>query len=131
MRKYLVATCVLTLLLTACGKETIIKEVLVTTAPVTTEAPLPQEPAKTKFDLYLEDLYGFSGQARSWTESDLLKFGTIVCDTFDRGNSLEDIIGVMSQYSEGSYDDELFAGVIYAAVTHLCPKHKAYVDSQI
>lgn len=132
MKKHLLATlAVSTVLLSGCGKETIIKEVLVTAAPTTTEATLPQEPPKTKFDSYLEDVYSFSAQARTWDESDLLEFGTIVCEAFTAGSSLNEIIAVLEKYSSGAYDDELFAAVIMSSVENLCPQHRPYVESQL
>lgn len=118
------------LLVSSCGsKETIIREVLVTAAPVTTT--LPPAPSKTKFDLYLDEVYGFSAQAREWSEAELLEFGTIVCEAFDNGATLNQIVGVMEKYSTGLYDNELFAGVIYASVMHLCPKYFSSVQSQL
>jgi hypothetical protein len=128
--KKLIITSLAILSLAACGKETVIKEVLVTTPP--TEAPAVTEaPVTNKYDLYLEELYAFSAQARSWDEADLLKFGTVVCDALDTGNTLDSIINIMSDYSSGSYDDELFAGIILGSVKHICPEHMSYVQSQI
>lgn len=133
MKKHLLAIAMSAIILSACGKETIIREVVVTAAPVesTTTTTTTQAPQETKFDRYLNELYQYSGQARSWDEADLLEFGSIVCDSFDAGNSLDDIVGVMSEYSSGSYDDELFAGIILSSVVHLCPEHESYVQAQL
>lgn len=131
MKKQVLAAVASAIFLAGCGKETIIKEVLVTAAPTTTEATLPPAPSKTKFDLYLDEIYNFAAQAREWSEPQLLEFGSVVCDALDNGNSLNQIIEVMERYSTGSYDDELFAGVIYSAVVHLCPEYRSYVEAQL
>ena len=68
--KKVILTALAVLSLTACGKETV-REVLVTTPP--TEAPAVEV---NKYDAYLADLYDFSGQARSWSEDDLIKLAT-------------------------------------------------------
>lgn len=113
--------------LAGCGKETVIKEVLVTTP--TTEAPVA--PEANKYDSYLVALYENSAQARTWSESDLLELGTIVCQTFDDGGTLDGVITIFSQYSNGKYDDELFSAVIAGSVTFLCPEWADYVASQL
>ena len=125
--KYLLSSAFLIATLASCGKETVIKEVLVTNPPVETTAA----PEMTKYDLYLEGLYSNSAQARAWLESDLLEFGEVVCDAFDASSSLSSVLDVMSQYSTGPYDDDLFAAVVSMAVAYLCPEHMAYVQSQI
>jgi len=123
--KKVILTALAVLSLTACGKETI-REVLVTTPP--TEAPAVEV---NKYDAYLADLYDFSGQARSWSEDDLIKLATLICDSFDAGESLNGVIATLQPYSSGSYDDELFAGVITGAVNHICPEYKSYVQAQL
>ncbi len=121
--KKVILTDLAVLSLAACGKETI-REVLVTTPP--TEAPAPEV---NKYDAYLNGLYDNSAQARTWTEDQLLKFGTLVCDAFGSGNTLARVIDVLQPYSNGSYDDELFAAIIAGSVTHLCPEWYNYVNS--
>ena len=116
-------------LLASCGgKETIIKEVLVTTPP-TTDAPFV--PSVNKYEEYLFDLREFSGQAYSWSDDDLIEMGHLVCEALDDGSTLDEIVGVFSRNSSGSYDDELFAGTILSAVVNICPEHRAYVESQV
>jgi hypothetical protein len=123
--KKIILSALAILSLSACGKETV-REVLVTTPP--TEAPAVEV---NKYDQYLEVLYNESAQARSWDEADLLEFGTVVCESFDNGATLDTVLTTMSNYSSGKYDDELFAAVIAAAVMHLCPEWQAYVSSQL
>ncbi len=123
--KKIILSALAILSLSACGKETV-REVLVTTPP--TEAPAVEV---NKYDQYLEVLYNESAQARSWDEADLLEFGTVVCESFDNGATLDTVLTTMSNYSSGKYDDELFAAVIAAAVMHLCPEWQAYVSAQL
>lgn len=123
--KKVILTALAVLSLTACGKETI-REVLVTTPP--TEAPAPE---LNKYDAYLNSLYDNSAQARTWTEDQLLKFGTLVCDAFASGNTLARVIDVLQPYSNGSYDDELFAAIIAGSVTHLCPEYTSMIQAQL
>lgn len=129
MKKHLLAICASAIVLSACGKETIIKEVLVTTPPETA-APYVA-PEANKYDKYLAGLYENSAQARSWAESDLLEFGSIVCDAFSAGASLNSVLEVMSNYSSGSYDDDFFVAIIATAVTFLCPENLASVQDQL
>jgi hypothetical protein len=124
--KKIIFTAFAVLSLAACGKTTV-KEVLVTT-PETTPTPITAEDMN-KYDSYLTTLYENSAQARSWDESDLLELGTIVCETFDNGATLDTVLSVFSQNSKGRYDDELYAAVIAASVMHLCPEWAAYVNA--
>lgn len=111
--------------LAACGKETV-REVLVTTPPTTQ----PSAPEVNKFDQYLIDLRNESAQARTMTDSDLLKFGQVICDAFDAGRTLNDVVTVMSQYStNGSYDTDLYAMIIVSAVKNICPEWATYVTA--
>lgn len=126
----LFAVCSIALLSSCGGKETIIKEVLVTTPP-TQATDAPSQPAVNKYDEYLSDLRGYSGQANSWNDSDLIELGHLVCEALDTGNTLDDIVGIFSSNSSGSYDDELFAGTIMSAVVNICPEHQSYVESQL
>ena len=112
--------------LAGCGKETVIKEVLVTTPP--TEVPVAA-PSSNKYDDYLAAVLGNSAQARTWRESDLLELGTTVCQTFDEGGTLEGVITIFSQNSTGKYDDELFSAIIAGSVIYLCPEWADYVNS--
>ena len=113
--------------LAACGKETV-REVLVTTPePAPTVLPAPDY---NKFDSYLTDVRNESAQARSMSDDELLKFGQIICDAFDAGRTLNDVVTVMSQYAtNGSYDTDLYAMIVVASVKHLCPEWAAYVTS--
>ena len=112
-------------ILAGCGKETV-REVLVTTPP--TEAPAIE---LSKYDQYLNSLYNGSAQAREWDEAKLLELGSIVCDSFSAGATLDSVIDVFASNADGSYDTEFYATVMAGAVSYLCPEFEAYVNSQI
>jgi hypothetical protein len=112
-------------ILAGCGKETV-REVLVTTPP--TEAPAVE---LSKYDQYLNGLYNNSAQAREWDESKLLELGSIVCDSFAAGATLDSVIDVFASNANGSYDTEFYATVMAGAVNFLCPEYEAYVNAQL
>lgn len=112
-------------LLAGCGKETV-REVLVTTPPV--EAPVVEA---SKYDQYLDSLYDGSAQAREWDEAKLLELGSIVCDAFENGATLDSVIEIFASNADGSYDTEFYASVMVGAVTFLCPEYEAYVNAQL
>ena len=112
-------------ILAGCGKETI-REVLVTTPPA--ESPSVEV---SKYDQYLDALYDGSAQAREWDEAKLLELGSIVCDSFEAGATLDSVIEVFASNANGSYDTEFYATVMASAVNFLCPEYEAYVNSQI
>jgi hypothetical protein len=120
MKKVILAA-IAVLSLAACGKETV-REVLVTTPP--TEAPAVEV---NKFDQYLLDVRNGSAQAKTMTDEELLKFGTLICDTFNAGKSLDQIVTLLASYSTGSYDTDLYAMIILGAVKNICPEWKTYV----
>jgi hypothetical protein len=127
MRTKIITLSLSALFLVGCGQKETIREVLVT-APPATEAPAPE---MSKYDQYLELLYGNSAQAREWSESDLLELGTLVCETFDDGGTLDQVLTIFSNNSTGKYDDELYSSVVAGAVMFLCPEWADYVQSQI
>jgi hypothetical protein len=112
-------------ILAGCGKETV-REVLVNAPPV--EAPAVE---LTKYDQYLNALYNGSAQSREWSEARLLELGSIVCDSFESGATLDAVIQVFANNADGSYDTEFYAVVMTSAVSFLCPEFEAYVNSQI
>ena len=112
-------------ILAGCGKETV-REVLVTTPP--TEAPAVE---LSKYDEYLNFIYNDSAQAREWEESRILELGSIVCDSFASGATLDSVIDVFAANANGSYDTEFYASVMVASVTFLCPEYESYVNAQL
>lgn len=121
--KKIIFTAFAVISLAACGKETV-REVLVTTP--STEAPAVEV---NKFDQYLLDVRNESAQARTMSDEDLLKFGTLICDAFDAGNSLDSIVTLLSSYSSGSYDTDLYAMIIVSSVKNICPEWLSYVNA--
>ena len=127
MKKLSIATILVAgLVLAGCGQKETIREVLVTTPP--TEAPAVE---MSKYDEYLAFIYNDSAQAREWDEAKLLELGSIVCDSFEAGATLDSVIDVFASNADGSYDTEFYASVMIASVTFLCPEYKTYVESQI
>lgn len=127
MKKLSIATILVAgLVLAGCGQKETIREVLVTTPP--TEAPAVE---MSKYDEYLTFIYNDSAQAREWDEAKLLELGSIVCDSFEAGATLDSVIDVFASNADGSYDTEFYASVMVASVTFLCPEYKTYVESQI
>ena len=124
--KMLIAFCAATVL-AGCGQKEIVREVLVTTPPTVAETM----PEQNKFDQYLDALYSESAQARTWPEEDLLELGTIVCEVFDTGGTIEGVIEIFAQNSTGLYDDELYSAIIAGSVIFLCPEWAAYVQGQL
>lgn len=127
MKKSLIASAIALPLLVGCGQKEIVREVLVTTPPAT-EAPAPEA---SKYDQYLQALYDNSAQARSWTESDLLELGTLVCQTFDNGGTFDQVLSIFAENSAGKYDDELFSAIIAGSVIYLCPEWASYVQQNL
>lgn len=126
MKTRIIGLAILASLLVGCGQKETIREVLVTTPPVETSAP-----ELNKFDQYLEFMYAESGQARSWTEDDLLEIGTTVCDVFAQGGTIDKLIEIFAESSTGAYDDEMYSAMIAGAVMFLCPEYTDYVKDQL
>ena len=130
----LVSLVIASFILVSCGKETVIREVLVTTPPTTVEETTTTKyvpPSRNKFEEYLYDLKQYSGQANTLDDSFLIEFGSTVCSAFEEGNTLDDIVSFLSEYSSGDYDDTLYAGIIISAVVNICPEYRALVESQL
>ena len=126
MKKKLIFTPLFALALVGCGQKETIREVLVTTAP--TEAPAAES---NKYDDYLNFLYNESAQSREWSEANLLELGSIVCDSFEAGATLDSVIQTFANNADGSYDTEFYATVLAGSISYLCPEFEAYVNSQI
>jgi hypothetical protein len=132
----LISVVIASFILVSCGKETVIREVLVTLPPNTVEETTTTTtkyvpPSRNKFDEYLYDLKEYSGQANTLDDSFLIEFGSTVCSAFDKGVSLNEVVELLSEYSSGDYDDKLYAGIIMSAVVNICPEHRALVESQL
>jgi hypothetical protein len=90
-------------------------------APVITAAPAPPV---NKYDSYLEHVYNNSGQANTMTKAKLIEYGDIICEALDNGRSIAWITSYLSEYSQGQSDVELYASIIYGAITYVCDEYK-------
>lgn len=103
-----------------------------TDAPVITSAPVTNPPVN-KYDAYLEHVYNNSGQANTMTKATLIEYGDTICSALDNGRSISWITSYLSSYSTGNSDVELYASIVYGAITYICdeytPQLRAYLNS--
>lgn len=99
-------------------------------APVYTNPPVTSPPVN-KYDAYLEHVYNNSGQANTISKASLIEYGDIVCEVLDNGNSIAWVVNYLSQRSTGSSDVDLYASVVYGAITYICPEYKSDLDSYL
>ena len=98
-------------------------------APTATAAPAPVQtyapaPVVNKYDAYLEHVYNNSGQANSMTKAKLIEYGDIICSALDNGNSIAWIVNYLGNGSNGQSDVELYASIVYGAITYICDEYK-------
>ena len=96
----------------------------VTTTTSTTQAPVYSAPVVNKYDAYLEHVYNNSGQANTLTKAKLIEYGDIICQALDSGRSIAWIVNYLSTNSTGQSDNELYASVVYGAITYICDEYK-------
>jgi hypothetical protein len=106
------------------------------TSPDTTEAPALTAPPVTappvnKYDAYVEHVYNNSGQANSMTRGKLIEYGDIICEALDNGNSIPWIVNYLSNASTGQSDTELYASIIYGAITYICDEYKPALNEYL
>ncbi len=123
-----VAIAILAIILLASGSSS--------TSPATTEAPVLTNPPVTappvnKYDAYVEHVYNNSGQANSMTRAKLIEYGDIICQALDNGNSIAWIVNYLSNSSSGQSDNELYASIIYGAITYVCDEYKPALNSYL
>jgi hypothetical protein len=94
-------------------------------APVITAAPV------NKYDQYYEHVLNNSGQANSMAKSKVIEFGDLVCQALDEGNSVAQVVNVVSSAVGSTSDLELGAAVIFAAVKYICPEYQAMMDAYL
>jgi hypothetical protein len=99
-------------------------------APVETNPPAP---ATNKYDNYMDHVLNNSGKANSWSKSDIIEFGDLVCQALDEGNSVRAVVNLLNGYASTTSDVEFFASVMTGAIMHICPEYKpamsAYLNS--
>lgn len=116
--KKLLALSLIAVSLSACGTQTIIREI----APSTTDAPYVA-PVTNKYDDYYAHVLKNSGQANTEPKADVIEFGDLVCQALDAGNSVQKVVKLLNGYAESNSDIELYAAIITGAVMYLCPEY--------
>lgn len=124
--KKLIALSLVVASLSACGTKTIIKEV----APSTTNAPYVA-PVTNKYDDYYNHVINNSGQANSMAKSEIIEFGDVVCEALDVGRTVAFIVDFLSDYADSTSDNQLFASIIFGAITYLCNEHQSKLSSYL
>jgi hypothetical protein len=96
------------------------------------QQPAPS-PATNKYDDYMDHVLNNSGKANSWSKSDIIEFGDLVCQALDEGNSIRAVVNLLNSYASTTSDVEFFASIMTGAVIHICPEYKpamsAYLNS--
>jgi hypothetical protein len=102
-----------------------------TPAPVATDAPAPQAPSTNKYDDYMDHVLNNSGKANSWSKSDIIEFGDLVCQALDEGNSVRAVVNLLNGYASTTSDVEFFASIMTGAVLHICPEYKPAMSAYL
>ena len=118
--------------LSACGSADAEPQVTVTETVAPTPDAEPYEPELTLEDLYLLNVRTWGNPLiDSASDSELLDLGYTICEVFDTGNSLEDVLEFLI-YDAGynsSDEQEMIGLTIGAAVTSLCEQHYDMVNN--
>ena len=106
-----------------------------TTRPAETRPPASAPATSSYYSPELYDDFLWESVNEFWwlfTEDQLLQMGLLVCQEFDRGQTLdqvtESLIGVMSNTST-LYLSEGMAAVTAGALTFLCPEHGWWLET--
>ncbi len=124
--KKLLALSMVAVSLSACGTQTIIKEVTATTA----EAPYVA-PVTNKYDDYYAHVLKNSGQANTEPKADVIEFGDLVCQALDNNNSVQYVVKLLNGYAESNSDIELYAAIITGAIMYLCPEYNTDLQNYL
>ena len=124
--KKLLALSLVAVSLSACGTQTIIREV----AATTTEAPYVT-PATNKYDNYYAHVVNNSGQANTESKADVIEFGDLVCQALDNGNSVQYVVKLLNGYAKSNSDIELYAAIITGAVMYLCSEYNGALQNYL
>ena len=88
------------------------------------ETPTYTVPASVnKYDAYLEHVYNNSGKANTMDKSELIEFGDVVCQALDNGKTIGAIVGILENSSNDTRDSELYASIVFGAITYLCDEY--------
>lgn len=125
IKKFLIVLFVALLGLTACSTTS-------SNSPEPTPTPTYEAPALTDEELYLEAMRSENNYIIEYTsDRDLLDLGWGICEVFDYGYTLDEILNeiVLKMDLETDADYE-FVGVTLAySVMYLCPEHLDKVDA--
>ncbi len=131
MKKKLLILATASILIAGCGgTKTIIREV----APSTTEAPYEEPyvaPSTNKYDDYYTHVINNSGKANSMAKSEIIEFGDVVCEALDAGRTVSFIVNFLEDYASTTSDNELFASIIFGAITYICNEHQGKLQSYL
>ncbi|MEY4332679.1 MAG: hypothetical protein RLZZ196_1417 [Bacteroidota bacterium] len=94
-----------------------------TAAPIVTDPPVTAAPVN-KYDAYLEHVYNNSGQANTMSKAKLIEYGDIICSVLDQGKTIPWIVNYLSNGSNTQSDNELYASIVYGAITYICDEYK-------
>lgn len=84
-----------------------------------------------KYDAYYNNVIENSSRAAAATRAQVIQFGDLVCQSLDEGNSIRQVVQVLSDASVDSADIELAAAVIYAAITYICPEYSSDLSAYL
>jgi len=111
-------------LLTSCTVERTIVQPAETTQP---SAPSTY-PTADKEDLFVETIEEMDGKSVYVSDAELLETGYLICDGLDAGQTIEDLMAVITS-AASSADGLNFLTIIAAsAITFLCPWHQDLVE---
>jgi hypothetical protein len=101
-----------------------------TSSTVSTEPPAPivTDPPANKYDLYYDHVITNSGLANSWAKSDVIKFGDLVCQSLDEGNTVNQVADLLNSYVTDSSNLKFFATVMYGSIKFICPQYMPDLD---
>jgi hypothetical protein len=123
MRKLTTLTLVGAIALASCTTE-VVREVPATDGPPATQNRPPATPAPNPTEDFLAYVNGVAGSAIYWADEDLLEIGLLTCEALDSGASIREVVDTMEDSASTDGDIEVFATVLFAAVTFFCPEYE-------
>jgi hypothetical protein len=134
--KRLILTLVTAAALTACApKLVVMPQATTTTTAATTTTTTQVAEVITQYvsdrDLYVRDVYAVTRLPLWLTDSQIVQYGYLICQYFDRGNKPTDLaqliykFGVQSNVTQEQMLD--LASAAGLAVTYLCPQYSGLI----
>jgi hypothetical protein len=96
-----------------------------TTVPVTQPVVTNPAPTVNKYDAYMDHVLNNSGQANTWSKSEVIEFGDLVCGALDNNTSIRSVVNLLNSYAKTNSDVELFASVMIGSIRHICPEYQS------